>query len=252
MQLTLSQFLRCTLVLLWGVCTLGAQARELQIGVGNFPPYFDAQGNTGLFNELIKETFALMPQHQVKRMRPMSNYRLVAELNNGRVDGSANIFSDANIKGCRSEPIFRYSDVAAVRKDRQYSIYKLADLKGKKIVTYQGATTFLGTPFQEIVSDAPGAYLEMSQPMEQAFQVASGKFDVSVGDLYIFLHSIKNQGNGRYAADQFDIHHLFPDIYSHMAFTDPKLCEEFNVALRTLKKSGKYEAVYARYLKNLR
>lgn len=228
-----------------------AYAKDLKIGVGNFPPYFADKGNTGLFTDLILEIFKLMPQHHLKSVVPMSNYRLIVELNEGRVDGSANIFTDAKITGCRTDPIFRYTDVAVSSKERNLHIESIADLKGKSIITYQGAHTFLGKPFQQVTSTEPTMYREVSQPSDQARLLASGKFDVSVGDMYIFLSSIQSWSDARYTADHFEIHRLFPDIYSHMAFQDQALCDEFNVALRTIKKNGTYEAVYAQYLKRL-
>jgi polar amino acid transport system substrate-binding protein len=240
------------LVVLGLALTPLVHATDLKIGVGNFPPYFSEKGNTGLFTDLIYETFKFMPQHHLKSLVPMSNYRLVVELNEGRVDGSANIFTDAKIKGCRTEPIFRYSDVAVSRKDSHLNIQEIADLKGKSIVTYQGAHTFLGKAFQQFTSPELAMYREVPQPADQVWLVGSGQFDVSVGDMFIFLNSAQSLSDARYTSDQFQIHRLFPDIYSHMAFRDQKLCDEFNVALRMIKKNGTFEAVYSRYLKNLK
>lgn len=228
-----------------------AYAKDLKIGVGNFPPYFAEKGNTGLFNDLILETFKLLPQHQLKSLVPMSNYRLIVELNEGRVDGSANIFTDAKITGCRTDPIFRYTDVVVSRKNRNLKIESISDLNGKSIITYQGAHTFLGKPFQQVTSSKPDKYREVWQPSDQARLLATGEFDVSVGDMYIFLSSMQSWSDAKYTSDQFEIHRLFPDIYSHMAFHDQTLCDEFNVALRTIKKNGTYEAVYSQYLKKL-
>jgi ABC-type amino acid transport substrate-binding protein len=228
-----------------------ADPTPVKIGVGNFPPYFSVKGTSGLFNDLIRETFALMPGYQITLLPEMSNYRLVQSLKDGQVDAAANIFAGTQIDACRSDPAFRFTDVAASRKDRKISIKNMSDLAGKRIVTYQGAKTFLGEQFAQIVDAQPSLYREVPQPVDQALSVANGGADVSVGDMYIFLYSIKTLGAGKYATDQFEIHRLFPDIYSHMAFRDPKLCEEFNRALRTLKKSGRYDAIYAEYLKSL-
>jgi polar amino acid transport system substrate-binding protein len=226
-------------------------AQELKIGVGNFPPYFSEKGNTGLFTDLIYETFKHLPQYQLKSLVPMSNYRLVIELNEGRVDGSANIFADAKITGCRSDPIFRYSDVAVSRKESGLKIAEIKDLKGKSIVTYQGAHIFLGKAFQMVSSSEPHMYREVSHPADQARLLATGQYDVSVGDMYIFLNSLKTWADGRYTPAQFEFHRQFPDIYSHMAFREQSLCDDFNAALRTIKQNGRYEAVYSHYLKNL-
>jgi ABC-type amino acid transport substrate-binding protein len=165
------------------------------------------------------------------------------------VDGAANIFAESKIVGCRSDPVFRYEDVAVTRKDRHLQIDSIADLAEKRIATYQGAKTFLGSEFSRVVSMDNRNYRELPQQSDQAMFVSTGLSDVSVGDMYIFLHSIKHNSNGRFKADQFEIHNLFPVTYSYMGFHEQALCDEFNVALRKLKKSGRYEAIYSGYLK---
>jgi ABC-type amino acid transport substrate-binding protein len=226
-------------------------AKDLKIAVGNFSPYFDEKGGGGLFTELILETFKLLPKYNLKILAPMSNYRLIVELNEGRVDGAANIFTDEKITGCRSDPIFRYTDVAVTRKDSKFQITSFADLKGKSIITYQGAHVFLGKRFQMVTSKDSQMYREVSHPLDQARHLASGKFDVSIGDKYIFLKSIQSWADPKYTSDSFEFHHLFPETYSHMAFRDQSLCDEFNTALRTIKSNGSYEAIYTQYLRKL-
>jgi ABC-type amino acid transport substrate-binding protein len=226
-------------------------ARELKIGTGNFPPYFSEKGTDGLFNDLIREAFDLMPQHKLTFVPEMSNYRLVQSLNDGTVDGAANILAKSKIVGCLSDPVFRYADVAVTRKDHQLKIDSVGDLAEKRIATYQGAKTFLGSEFARVVSTDARLYRELPQQLDQAMSVSTGLSDVSVGDMYIFLYSIKHNSNGKFKADQFDIHNVFPVTYSFMGFHEQILCDEFNVALRKLKKSGRYEAIYSRYLKHL-
>ncbi|MDT8991605.1 transporter substrate-binding domain-containing protein [Curvibacter sp. APW13] len=230
-----------------------ARADTLRIGTGNFPPYFDERGTAGLFNDIIRGVFALMPQHQLVLVPQMSNYRLAHSLNDGTMDGAANIFSASDIKGCRTDGVFRFTDVAVTRKDRQLTVASVADLAGKRVVTYQGAKTFLGPSFAQAVGTGDDKlYRELAQPLMQARALAQGEADVSVGDLYIFLHSIKILGNPAVRADQFAIHPLFPDTYSHMAFREQKWCDEFNAALGKFRKSGRYEALYAQTLKALK
>ena len=229
----------------------GAQAREIKVGVGNFPPYFSEKGTDGLFNELIREIFALMPQYQLTLVPQMSNYRLVHSLQDGSVDGAANIFPNVDVEGCRSDPAFRFADVAVTRKDQHMAIDSVSDLANKKIVTYQGARVLLGDAFAQVTRGNADLYREVPQPLDQARALALGQADVSVGDMYIFLYSLKDWSNVQFKADQFEMHKLFPDSYTFMGFREQKLCDDFNTALHTLKKTGKYEAVYARYLKQL-
>lgn len=246
--------LRTLSLMLCSLLPLGsAQADTLRVGTGNFPPYFDERGTEGLFNDIIRGVFALMPQHQLVLVPQMSNYRLVHSLNDGSMDGAANVFAASDIKGCRTDGVFRFTDVAVTRKDRQLSIDKTADLAGKRVVTYQGAKTFLGPTFAQAVGAGEGnLYREMPQPLMQARALAQGEADVSVGDMYIFLYSIKTLGNPAVRADQFVIHPLFPDTYSHMAFREQKWCDEFNTALAKFRKSGRYDALYAQTLKALK
>lgn len=241
-------------VCLCSLLTLGtASADTIRIGTGNFPPYFDERGTAGLFNDIIRGVFSLMPQHQLVLVPQMSNYRLVYSLNDGTMDGAANIFTATEIKGCRTEGVFRFTDVAVTRKDRRLTLTSAGELSGKRVVTYQGAKTFLGPAFAQAVSTGDeGLYREMAQPLMQARALAQGDADVSVGDLYIFLHSIKTLGNAGVRADQFVIHPLFADTYSHMAFREQKWCNDFNQALTKFRKSGRYEALYEQYLKALK
>jgi ABC-type amino acid transport substrate-binding protein len=242
---------RLLLAILFATVFSLARAHDLKIGTGNFPPYFSEKGTDGLFNDLMRETFDLMPGYKLILVPQMSNYRLVLSLNDGSVDGAANVLAESEINGCRSEPIFRYTDVAVTRKDRRLRIDSIADLTEKSIVTYQGAKTFIGGEFARTVSTDPNYYREMPQQLDQAKSVALGTSDVSVGDMFIFLYSIKHWSSGQFSADQFDMHKIFPVTYSYMGFREQHLCDEFNVALRKLKKTGKYDAVYSHHLKRL-
>ena len=109
-----------------------ANTTELNIALGNFPPLFSAPGESALFKDLIDGVYAYIPSRKINYRYMLSNARLVVELNENTVDGAANIFSKKEINGCLSQPIFRYSDVAITRKDRQLKInsvevYRLPD-----------------------------------------------------------------------------------------------------------------------------
>ncbi|MDM8550646.1 ABC transporter substrate-binding protein [Desulfobacterales bacterium HSG2] len=229
--------------------TPAASAEELVIGLGNFEPHFVKEGNTGLFTDLVKETFALLPQYQLKFRHGRSVKRLIKELNSGRIDAAANVFG-SDLKGYVSEPLFRFTDVAVTLKSRNLVIRQVSDLKGKSLITYQGAKIVLGREFVE-TAETCSRYMEVPEPMTQAKMVAMGRYDVSVGDIYVFLHSLRVWSGGKYKPDQFEFHRIFPDIYTQMGFKDKRVCDDFNRALREIKKNGKYEALYERYLREL-
>ena len=227
-----------------------ASAQEVKIGVGNFKPYFD--GNTGLFTDLIVEVFKEMPQYQLKiSSTPMSNYRLLEELNEGAIDGAANIFLGDKIKGCLSDPFFRYDDVVITLKKRHIKIDSIADLRNKSIITYQNAKLFQPKEFSEVVDTNPTLYHETPIQTNQVKMVALERVQVSVGDAYIFLDSLKDWKESSYKASDFEFHRVLPVNSTYMAFRDQKLCADFNKASQKIKESGRYDAIYKAYLDNL-
>lgn len=226
----------------------GAQQDELKIGLGNFAPYFYSGGKKGLFVDLIKETFKQLPQYRVVYLPDMSNHRLAVALNSGHLDAAANITND-EINGCISSPFFRYRDVAVTLKQNNYRIDSIDDLKHYSVITYQGASTF----WQQLeqLSRINPNYVEVPKPLTLARSVASGRTQVAIVDLYIFLHNIKLWSQGRFTTDMFSFHNLFPEQYAYMGFNDQALCREFNGAIATIRQNGTYERLYNKHLVEL-
>ncbi|WP_281561503.1 transporter substrate-binding domain-containing protein [Thalassomonas sp. RHCl1] len=224
-----------------------ADETELKIALGNFRPLFAGPNQSALFKDLIDGVYAYIPSKRITYRYMLSNARLVVELNEKTVDGAANIFSKSEINGCISQPIFRYSDVAITRRDRGMKINSVEDLKGVSVVTYQRARTLLGKAFNAAVADNE-YYKEVPKPKEQARLLAIGMVDVSIGDKYIFLHSLKTWSKGNFDANEFVIHPIFPDVYTYMGFNRQELCDEFDLALSLFKASGRYEEIFEEHL----
>lgn len=218
--------------------------------MGNFEPLFSSPDKPALFKDLIDGVYSYLPDTQVKYRYMLSNARLVHELNALTVDGAANIFSPNDIKGCLSQPIFEFSDVAISLKSQQLVINKVDDLRGKSVVSYQGAKTLLGSDYKAAV-ESGHYYKEVSQPEEQAKLLLTGMVDVSIGDKYIFLNSLKNWSKGKHDPNQIIIHTIFPPVATSMGFNEQAFCDEFDQGLKKFKESGRYREVYKRYLKDL-
>ncbi|WP_419905478.1 substrate-binding periplasmic protein [Kiloniella sp.] len=229
--------------------SLSAAAKEVTIGMGNFEPYYIGDDNTGIFTDLIIAVFDRLPDHEPKFIFGRPNNRLWQDFKNGRVDAVSNLFDTVEIDGCRSDPIFRFRDVAVTRKSSNITIESVQDLEGQKIIAFQGAKDFFGPEFSEVVGDSN--YSEASEPRLQAQALNDNRVDVSVGDLFIFLHSIKNTQGSSADAKDFKIHDILPVVFSRMGFWNYELCREFNKALQDVKDSGEYEMIYDRYLQEL-
>ncbi len=227
-----------------------AGSKELVIGLGNFEPLFSEPDKPALFKDLIDGVYTYIPGVKIQYRYMLSNARLVTELNNGKIHGAANVFSESEINGCLTDPTFSYSDVAITVKATGLIIKDLKDLSQLSVVSYQGAKTLLGDKYKNAVIGSK-YYKEVAQPKDQAILLSRGLVDASIGDKYIFLNTILSMNKPDIVANDFLIHNIFPPVATSMGFSDQEDCDEFNSALKQYKSSGKYLKVYQNHLTRL-
>lgn len=223
--------------------------QDLNIGIGNFPPFFIEEQQQGLFLEITEEIFKQLPEFNVKFIY-MSNNRLLHEINSGnRIDVACNIFSDSSVDGFLSAPVFRYTDVAISKNAAKLKINNVSDLQNLSIAAYQGAKELLGEEFKEMALTNP-KYSEYSQPKETTYLMIAGQKDIRIGDIHIFLHDLANnhyKSAVKIEEKDFTIHRLWPDVYSHMAFKDEALRNSVNKVIKELTANGTIDAIYLKY-----
>jgi len=221
----------------------------LRIGVGNFPPFFIEKENKGIFIEITNEIFKQLPEYSVQYIF-MSNSRLLHEINSGkRLDAACNIFSNSEVNAYLSEPIFRYRDVAISKKSSQLVVNKISDLQGKSIAAYQGAKELLGSEFKKMANKNP-KYSEYPHPRDTTYLMLSDSKNVRVGDINIFWHDLNNKHykeDAKIDVSNFNIHSLWPDVYSHIAFKEKALKDSVNKVITELKRNGKIDEIYAKH-----
>lgn len=222
----------------------------ITIGVGNFPPFFIEKDNKGLFVELINQIFSELPQYDVKFLY-MSNHRLLHEINSGKlIDVAANIFAESDVDAHLSVPIFRYTDVAVSRANKKLAINVISDLQGKSIAAYQGAKELLGSDFKQM-AESNAQYSEHSHPKDTTYLMVTGSKDIRVGDINIFWYDLQNKfydQKNNIEANQFTIHRLWPDVYSHLAFKNEDLRNDVDQVIKKLKNNGAIDNIYNKYL----
>ena len=232
------------------IVTTHSYAEELVIALGNFSPMFAQEGESALFKDIIDGVYRHLPHRQVSYQYMVPNARLVLELNQNIIDGASNIFSQEEINGCLTEPVFRFKDVAVTLKSKNHNITAIKDLNNKSIVTYQRAEYLLGQEFSQTIAKSK-YYQEMPNPEDQAKLLSSALVDVSIGDKYIFLHSLKSWNKEDYDPNRVVFHEIFPSVYSRMGFNKQALCDEFDQALVHFKASGAYDKIYDDFLLKL-
>ena len=234
-------------VLMLLLCTPAKAEQSVVVGMGNFEPYFMENTQSGVFAELVTAIFNRMPGFRPDYRFGLSNHQLWGAYAGGRVDAVANVFDYVTLEGCRSDPVFRFRDVAITLQSEALQIESVVDLKNHSIVTFEGAYEFFGESFASVVNKQH--YKEVGKPNLQARMLMAGRFDVSVGDLLIFLHA-RQELRARdpdTPLPAVTVHDIFPQITTRMAFKDTAICQAFNVALAELKASGEYDAIYERY-----
>lgn len=221
------------------------------VAMGNFEPYFLSSSQSGIFTDIVTAVFKGMPEYEPHYMFGLSNNQLWSAFSGGRADAVVNVFDSVELEGCRSDPVFRFRDVAISLLSEDLDIESVVDLKGHSIITFEGAHNFFGPAFSGVIQQAQ--YKEVEKPHLQARLLMAGRYEVSVGDLMIFLQARQSiaQKEGRDVLPAIVVHDIFPQIYSRMAFKDSAVCARFNEALASLKASGEYEAIYTRYQASL-
>jgi len=221
----------------------------VKIGVGNFPPFFIEKGNKGIFIEVIDEIFRQLPEYKIEYLF-MSNSRILHEINNGQlIDVACNIFSGSAVDAYLTEPLFRYRDVAISKKSNQLKIDNISDLAGTSIAAYQGATELLGSEFKKMAR-ANAKYSEHAHPKDTTHLMLTGKKDIRIGDINIFLYDLKNKHYNketRIDHNKFVVHYLWPYVYSHMAFKDLTLKTAVNEVIKDFKLKGTMEKIYSKH-----
>lgn len=242
--------LKCFLLLFIIFRNSLSQGEEIVIALGNFEPFFSTPNSPALFKDLIDGVYQYIPNRKVTYRYMLSNARLVMDLNVQTVDGSANIFTSDEINGCITQPVFSYSDVAISKKSHHFEISSVESLSELSVVSYQRATKFLGPTYKKAMKNSL-FYKEVSNPEDQAKLLVSGLVDVSIGDKYIFLQSLKSWSKGNTDTNDYVVHDIFKPVASSMGFIQQRHCDEFDQALIKFKESGEYQAVYNKHLKRL-
>jgi len=222
-------------------------AKEVHIGLGNFEPYFISESKTGLFKELLDLVFTYMPEHTPVYHFDHSNNRLFDGFKSSKLDALANIIDAVDVAPCYVSSFFHFQDVAISRKEDQLKLDSISDLNGKSIITFQGARVFYGEEF--LMQTQNGEYVELANPGHQVRQLARGVGEVSVGDLFIFLHNLDKVSGLNKTPQDFNYHNIIPKNSSRLGFKDTKLCEVFEDARIKMESEGSDIKIYNKYFK---
>lgn len=231
--------------------TVHTEARELKVIFSSYtPPYvFQANGETepGILVEIFQRAFAGTDYSIKPVFLPLGRgFKLLEE---GKVDGLSISTTNLNLKAHYSEISIEYHNFAIGIEQRDLQINKVEDLKGKSVIAFQKADTYLGDAFAAAVVDNPD-YIEMANQENQVNMLLLGRTDLAVMDRSIFMYyrnKLIKEGKVSPEVD-YRLYDLFEPSRYRAAFYDESVRDAFNEGLRRLRESGEYEAIYTKYI----
>ncbi len=247
-----SQVLLATLAISAGAAGVSAQAKEVTMIFGlALPPYVIQENNSGFEVDIIRAALAvkghtLKPSYSSFLMVPKM---LKEKQANAAQRGSPDL-READGFFYASEPTVVYQDNAISLKKNKLKIDTLADLQGKRIVSFQGATQFLGAGFASAVKGNPN-YQENSNERRKLQMFYANSTQVYTGDVNIFKY-YRDLVKGDVDTRQEVVYHkVFPtntDVTRNAVFLDQQIRDDFNAGLKQLKSSGQYQQIINKYV----
>jgi polar amino acid transport system substrate-binding protein len=147
------------------------------------------------------------------------------------------------------EPTVVYADAAITLKKNNLVVSHPADLKGKSVVSFQGASNFLGSDYAAAVK-SNDKYSESSDEKRRIMQLYANGTQVYVGDVNVFKF-YKTGITGVDLNQEVVFHKIFTphaQTFNNAVFRDKQLRDDFNAGLKQLKASGEYKKIIKKYI----
>ncbi|MEC5163123.1 MULTISPECIES: substrate-binding periplasmic protein [unclassified Janthinobacterium] len=233
-----------------GLCAGPAQGAQVSMAFGEkIPPFCLPESNSGIELEVIGE--ALAHRGHVLRPKYYPFARIPLAFKNRDVAAAmTDLGQDMTAEGAfYGDPAVIYDNVFISLKERHLQIRKPADLQGLRVLSFAGAAKrypeWLGP-----VAKA-GRYFEQNDQALQVLTLNYGRYDVVLSDRNIFKYfSIKlarEHGLVSAPTTQQSFVKVNPMDYRPV-FRDRGIRDDFNAGLKHLKDSGRFEAIYRKYL----
>lgn len=221
-------------------------ARTVSILAPELPPMMSAEG-TGREASIIAESLAACGHKADFRIVPFGRHWI--DFREGAaVDAVATVPEGMAMPGARSVPYIRYQNGASVLKGSGLRIASLADLAGKRVITFSGAAEVLPGLRAAIPSFAD--FRERADQMVHSNLLFAGRVDAVLADGLIFAEYNrqlieKAQGGGLPFDPRQDVVFtaIFPPTPYTMMFREDGLREDFDRCYGDLVKSGRLDAI---------
>jgi polar amino acid transport system substrate-binding protein len=222
-----------------------ATPKELTLAVGlAIPPYNIPKTESGIELDIVRE--ALKNKGYTIKPKYVPFARVKRALEDQEVDGALTINQDSGIEAFYSDEHIVCENVVISLKESNFNIKDVNGLKGKSVLAFQDATLYLGKDFASMAKENR-EYRELPKQQLQINLLYSNRVDTIVLDKDIFYYH--RQRNDMVDISQpIDIWHIFPPTPFSVAFVDEKVRNDFNEGLKQLRKTGRYDEIWEKYI----
>lgn len=227
-----------------------AQAATVLMAFGEkIAPYCFPESNSGIELEVIGEALAYRG-HQLKPVYvPLA--RVPLEFKHHKVDAAmTDLGEDLHSAGAHyGDPAVVYDNVFITLKERQIRLEQPKDLEGYTVLSFQGANRRY-PQWLDAVTQRGQFFAQANQEL-QVRTLERGRYDVVLSDRYIYrYHALqveKADGTKLKPVTEHEFTKVNPNDYRPV-FRDARIRDDFNAGLLQLKRSGRFKAIYDKYL----
>ncbi len=173
-------------------------------------PFIINENGSGIQLDIIRQ--ALLSQNVNTQFKHVPLARSILNYAKPNIDAISILPSNFHYNDMFiSKPYITYKNVAVslLERERELEIKSINDLVGLNIAAFQKAGQFLGTQFNEKITNLTG-YREIADQRKQIDMLYTGQTEVIILDINIFKHFTKNHNEDVYQ-NLFKIHYIFEE-----------------------------------------
>lgn len=236
--------MKLILLIFLGLSSYRVHSTNVSIGIGKTIAPFYISPTSGIEKEVID--LVLNKLKWKATYHPFSLNRARISISTAKMDIALTSIKENKSLFYSDEYIY-YSNVGVSLKSKNYTINNFKQLKKMSVSAWQGAYKVLGKEYSKYLNPNNPKYYESENIVNTLKIFWLKRIDILFIDRYIFeWDRFKNNSHFN---DNVTFHELFqPFTYYHVAFKDKKMRDDFNKALREIKKKKLISKIYKKYL----
>jgi ABC-type amino acid transport substrate-binding protein len=232
-------------------------SRELIIFSSDAPPHMIAANNSGIDIDIVKTILTEMGHNISIEFSPLK--RGMEQVKKKEADiFLPTFFQEDSDTIFISNAFIQYRPMIFSLKKNKLSINNFAELRGLRIVSFQGATEYFGKEFHQATQQTN--YTELHDMSKFPEMLLMDRYDAVVLDYYIFYYFLKMYqeqselaGNGLFPLiDNYSSlikrHDLIPEVNAYVGFNNKLLRNEFNHKLKQFIDNNRQNKIIEKYI----